>query len=117
MTTPDVRQASKPSYRPVAAALLVFGILALVWPDSCVLASSDKAVVLPGAQSGTVTAVHQSSFDIDGRSYQLAQDVEILDPNGAQLDARAIRVLVEVKYLVKKDEPSKIIKMVLNLPR
>lgn len=82
-----------------------------------VTAESEGTLPVTGAQVGTITAVHESSFEINGVSFQLAPTAQILDPKGNPLESEAIRVSVEVKYLVKREEPHKIVKMVLYLPR
>ncbi|GKS59929.1 hypothetical protein YTPLAS18_34560 [Nitrospira sp.] len=117
MITADGREIYALKCRGMLIGMVVFGALTLLGQNYCVLAASDSPVVLPGAQSGTVTAVHQSSFDINGRSYQLAPDAVIVDPQGKLLEPSAIRELVEVQFLVTRQQPNKIVKIVLYLPR
>lgn len=70
-----------------------------------------------GYQSGKITAVHEKTFQIDGRTYSLTPDAVILDDSGNQLDAGMIVSSLDVKYHVKKDQNDKIDKMILFLSR
>ena len=117
MITAGGLQAIASRCRGMLGGLVVFGVLMFLGQGNCVLAASDVPAVLPGAQSGTVTAVHQTSFDINGRSYQLAPDAVIVDPQGQPLAPSAIRELVEVQFLVTRQQPDKIVKIILYLPR
>ena len=40
-----------------------------------------------GYQTGKITAVYQTTFQIDGRTYSLASDAVLLDESGNQIDA------------------------------
>jgi hypothetical protein len=68
-------------------------------------------------QNGTITAIYQTSFQIDGRTYSLTPDAVILDDSGKQLDAGMLAVTLEVKYHVKKGETDNIDRMILFLLR
>jgi len=83
------------------------------------MVSADQPLptITVGYQSGKITAVYQTSFQIDGRTYTLTPDAEILDDNGNQLDASYIVKEIEAKFRVKKDQNDKIEKMILILPR
>ncbi len=73
-----------------------------------------------GYQTGKITAVYQTTFQIDGRTYSLTPDAVLLDESGNQLDPSYIGVQIEAKFHVKKDQNDqndKIDKMILNLPR
>ena len=70
-----------------------------------------------GYQKGTITAVYQTSFQIDGRTYSLTPDAIILDDSGKRLDAGMLAVTLEVKYHVKKGQTEKIDRMILFLSR
>lgn len=117
MRIPDVRQALTRELRQALPATFVLGVLLLLEPGGNVQADSEIPFVLTGAQSGTVTAVHQSSFDINGMSFHLAPDAVIVDAKGKPLEVHAIRVSADVKYLVKKEQANRIVKMVLYLPQ
>lgn len=68
-------------------------------------------------QNGTITAIYQTSFQIDGRTYSLSPDAVILDDSGNELDAGMLAVTLDVKYRIKKGETDKIDRMILFLPR
>jgi len=68
-------------------------------------------------QNGTITAIYEKTFQIDGRTYSLTPDAVILDDSGNKLDAGMLAVTLEVKYHVKKGETDKIDRMILFLLR
>lgn len=70
-----------------------------------------------GYQNGTITAIYEKTFQIDGRTYSLTPDAVILDDSGNKLDAGMLAVTLEVKYHVKKGETDKIDRMILFLLR
>lgn len=70
-----------------------------------------------GYQDGTITAIYQASFQIDGRTYSLTPDAIILDDSGKRLDAGMLAVTLKVKYHVKKEQTEKIDRMILFLSR
>ena len=100
----------------VYALLLAGGMLLNLIP-ALTLADQPLTTMTAGYQSGTITAVYPSTFQIDGRTYSFTPDAVVLDENGNQLDAGYIRVGAETKFHVKKDQNDKIDKMVLILPR
>lgn len=69
-----------------------------------------------GYQNGTITAVHEKTLDIDGRTYGVVPDVVMLDQHGETLDAGRLMVSAEVKFHVKKEQTNMIEKMIVTLP-
>jgi basic membrane lipoprotein Med (substrate-binding protein (PBP1-ABC) superfamily) len=69
-----------------------------------------------GYQNGTITAIHEKTFDIDGRAYGVTQDVVMLDQHGEPLDPGRLIVSAEVKFHVKKEQSNMIDKMIVTLP-
>jgi len=69
-----------------------------------------------GYQNGTITAIHEKTFDIDGRTYGVAQDVVMLDQHGEVLDPGRLMVSAEVKFHVKKEQSNMIDQMIVTLP-
>ena len=67
-------------------------------------------------QNGTITAIHEKTFDIDGRTYGVVPDVVMLDQHGETLDAGRLMVSAEVKFHVKKEQSNMIDKMIVTLP-
>lgn len=70
-----------------------------------------------GYQSGKITAVYQTTFLIDGRSYRLAPEVVIYDDSGNRIDAGYIGVDLEVRFHVKREQNDMIDTIILYLPR
>ncbi len=68
-------------------------------------------------QNGTITAIYESTLDIDGRTYGLMPDVVMLDEHGDTLDPARLMVSAEVRFHVKKEQSNKIDKMIVTLPR
>jgi basic membrane lipoprotein Med (substrate-binding protein (PBP1-ABC) superfamily) len=69
-----------------------------------------------GYQNGTITAIHEKTFDIDGRTYGVVQDVVMLDQHGEVLDPGRLMVSAEVKFHVKKEQSNMIDQMIVTLP-
>ncbi|MGH7184612.1 MAG: hypothetical protein ACREJN_21915 [Nitrospiraceae bacterium] len=69
-----------------------------------------------GFQNGTITAINEKTFDIDGRTYGVVPDVIMLDQHGETLDAGRLMVSAEVKFHVKKEQSNMIEKMIVTLP-
>jgi hypothetical protein len=68
-------------------------------------------------QNGTITAIYENTFDIDGQTYGLTPDVVMLDEHGDTLDPSRLMVTAEVKFHVKKEQSNMIDKMIVILPR
>ncbi len=100
----------------VLVGVAAIGLFAVTVP---VIVSADQPLptIAVGYQNGKITAVYQTSFQIDGRTYSLTPDAQILDDDGNQLDASYIVKEIEAKFRVKKDQNDKIEKMILILPR
>ena len=69
-----------------------------------------------GYQNGTITAIHEKTFDIDGRTYGVTPDVVMLDQHGEALDVSRLIVSAEVKFHLKKEQSNMIDRMVVTLP-
>ena len=69
-----------------------------------------------GYQTGTITGIYETTFQIDQRTYSLTPDAVLLDRHGDELNASYLRVDIEVKYHLQKDSKDKIDRMILILP-
>ena len=69
-----------------------------------------------GYQSGTITAVHEKTLDIDGRTYAVMPDVVMLDQHGEAMEPGRLMVSAEVKFHVMKEQSNMIDKMIVTLP-
>jgi hypothetical protein len=72
--------------------------------------------VTVGYQSGTITAIHEKTLDIDGRTYTVMPDTVMLDQHGDTLDPGRLMVSAEVKFHVKKEQSNMIDQMIVTLP-
>lgn len=86
------------------------------------LSKVDAQEVIPqiatvGMSGGTVTNIHTDSLDINGLNFRLASDAAIVDPKGEPMELSSIRVTSEVKYMVKREQPNRIVKLIVYLPQ
>ena len=70
-----------------------------------------------GYQNGTITAIHEKTLDIGGRTFGVTPDVVMLDDHGRMLDPARLVVTAEVKFHVTKEQSNMIDKMIVTLPR
>jgi hypothetical protein len=103
----------------VRAGIMVLAVAVLSVTSVGVTLADDQPLpsMTIGYQNGTITAIYEKTFQIDGRTYSLTPDAVILDDSGKQLDAGMLAVTLEVKYHVKKGETDKIDRMILFLLR
>lgn len=113
------RQISGQSRLFVRAGIMLVAMTVLSVMTVGVTLADDQSLptMTVGYQNGRITAVHQTTFQIDGRTYSLTPDAVLLDESGNQIDAGYIAVQIEAKFHVKKDQSDKIDKMILTLPR
>src|SRR4051794_5983042 len=78
--------------------------------------SPPPMTMMLGYPSGTITALYETTFQIDGRTYSLTADAVILDRHGDPLKASDLRVDIAVKFHLLKGATDKIDQMVLFLP-
>jgi len=69
-----------------------------------------------GYQSGMITGVYETTFQIDHRTYSLTPDAVLLDRHGDELNVGYLRMDIEVKFHLQKDSKDKIDRMILFLP-
>ncbi|MDZ4733899.1 MAG: hypothetical protein SGJ16_09985 [Nitrospirota bacterium] len=77
-------------------------------------------VMMVGYQNGTITAIDERTFDVDGRTYGLLPDVVLRDEEGTMLEPGSLVVTAEVKFHIKKEQNDnipKIDKMIVTRPR
>lgn len=98
------------------ALALAVGMMCGLAPDST-RADQQLPMMTVEYQSGTITAVHQTTFEIDGRTFSLVPDAIIMDERGNEIGPGSIVVTAEVKYRVTKERNDKINRMVVFLPR
>lgn len=96
--------------------LVLCALAASVVPAS-LLAQSQVPLQGVALQNGTITAVHQTTFQIDGRTFSLAPDAIIVDEKGLEAGPDLLVVTAEVKYRVKKEHADQIDRLIVFLPR
>ncbi|MBI3356135.1 MAG: hypothetical protein HY038_05090 [Nitrospirae bacterium] len=116
-----ITHEEKNNWNPRAAVLVLavgIGMMVSLAPGS---ARADQGQQLPimtvGYQSGTITAIYETTFLIDGRTFSLTPDAIVQDDTGKEVGTGALVVTAEVKYHLKKDQNDKIDRMVVYLPR
>lgn len=97
--------------------LLTLGFVAMggVSPGST-QADPQPSMMTIGYQSGTITGIYETTFQIDHKTYSLTPDAVLLDRHGDELNASYLRMDIEVKYHLQKDSKEKIDRMILLLP-
>lgn len=75
---------------------------------------------LPAAMAsyptGTITAIHETTFEINGRTVSLVPEAVIVDRHGDPVALTVIRVNTDVRYRIQKGTTDKIDWMLVILP-
>lgn len=101
-----------------ATIVLMVGIaLALCFSPRSSRADQQLPMMTIGFQSGTITAIHESLLQIDGRTFSLSPDAILQDDRGREIEASALVVSAEVKYRMKKEQNDVIDRMLVIFPR
>ncbi|UVT15677.1 MAG: hypothetical protein H8K04_18030 [Nitrospira sp.] len=99
--------------------IVLCSILVLAGAGVAQISRADEP--LPSAMTsypkGTITAVYEATFQIDGRTFSLTPEVVLVDRHGDPLAPTAIRVDIDAKYRIQKGTTDKIDWMLLYLPR
>jgi hypothetical protein len=77
---------------------------------------ADQPIAVIANRDGKITAVYETTFQIDHKTYSLTPDAVILDRHGDPLTTSDFRVDIEVKYHLLKGTTDKIDQIVLYLP-
>jgi hypothetical protein len=88
----------------------------LLWPVYGTWADPPLQAMAVAHQSGKITGIYETTFQIDGKTYSLAPDAVILDRHGDPLQVRDLRVDTDVKYHLLKGTTDKIDYLILFLP-
>jgi hypothetical protein len=111
------RNASSTQATASLAALLLILLIAAVWGPSLSFADQSLPQQMAVAyKDGTITGIYDTTLQIDHKTYTLAPDAVLLDRHGDGLDARHLRVDIEVKYHLEKGTTDRIDRMILYLP-
>jgi hypothetical protein len=111
------RNASSNQATASLAALMLVLLITAAWDSS--LSFADQSLpqqIAVAYKDGTITGIYETTFEIDRKTYSLAPDAVLLDRRGKELDARHLRVDIEVKYHLEKGSTDKIDRMILYLP-
>jgi hypothetical protein len=110
-------EISKHNNRRSVTLALVLGIEMLIsQTPGTTRADQQPPMMTVGYQSGTITSIYETTFEIDHRTYSLTPDAALLDRHGDELRPSHLRVDIEVKYHLQKDSKDKIDRMILLLP-
>lgn len=75
---------------------------------------------LPSAMAsyptGTITAIYETTFQIDGRTVSLAPEAVLVDRHGDPVAPTLVSVGIEVRYRIQKGTTDKIDWMLVILP-
>ncbi|MDO9118756.1 MAG: hypothetical protein Q7U39_12415 [Nitrospira sp.] len=109
---------SRASCRTIVGAVVVLGMCGLAgFADSAAQADPIPLSVMTSLQSGSITAIYETAFQIDGRTFRLTPDAVIQNEKGEVMEASSLVVTAEVKYHVKKEQNNQIDRMIVFLPR
>jgi hypothetical protein len=111
------RNASSNQATASLAALMLTLLITAAWDSS--LSFADQSLpqqIAVAYKDGTITGIYETTFEIDHKTYSLAPDAVLLDRRGKELDARHLRVDIEVKYHLEKGSTDRIDRMILYLP-
>lgn len=99
------------------ASLVLAVTLIAVWGPS--LSYADQPLPAQGVsyQEGMITAVHQTTFEIDRRTYGFTPDAVIVDEEGNPMEPSSVLVNAAVKFHVKNEQSDKIDRMILVFPK
>lgn len=112
--SPD--SSSAPNLRNL---IILCSIIVLVGAGVFQESRADEALpaAMAGYPRGTITAVYQATFQIDGRTFSLAPEAVLVDRHGDPLVPTTIRADIDVTYRIQKGTNDKIDWMMLFLPR
>lgn len=66
--------------------------------------------------TGTISAIHETTFEINGRTVSLVPEAVIVDRHGDPVALTVIRVNTDVRYRIQKGTTDKIDWMLVILP-
>jgi hypothetical protein len=111
------RNPSSDQFAAWSTVLLLTLLITAVWGSSRSFADQPLPQQMVVAyKDGTITGVYETTIEIDRKTYTLAPDAILLGRRGKELDARHLRVDIEVKYHLEKGSTDKIDRMILYLP-
>jgi hypothetical protein len=111
------RNASSHQATASLAAVMLTLLTTAAWGLSLSFADESLPQQMAVAyKDGTITGIYETTFQIDHKTYSLAPDAVLLDRRGKELDARHLRVDIEVKYHLEKGTTDRVDRMILYLP-
>lgn len=102
--------------RSVVTGCLVTVVLVAMATPSSSYADEPLPAAAAGYPTGKITSIHETAFQIDGRTVSLAPEAVLVDRHGDPLQSTALRVDIDVKYHIQKGTTDKIDWMLLILP-
>lgn len=111
-----IAQTMRTNLKRRIACALALGIVSMSLVIGSTYGDQQLPLMTVGYQSGTITAIYETNFQIDHRTYSLTPDAVLLDRHDDELNASHLRTDIEVKYHLQKDSKDKIDRMILILP-
>ncbi|MCC6140054.1 MAG: hypothetical protein IT389_05480 [Nitrospira sp.] len=103
-------------WRGVATGCLVVAAVVFIAAPSSSHADEPFPAAMASYPMGKITSIHETTFQIDGRTVGLAPEAVLVDRHGDPLPPAALRVDIDVKYHIQKGTTDKIDWMLLILP-
>ena len=101
----------------LCGVVLAMGSLVADWAGvSLAEADESPSPAAVAYRDGKITAIYETTFQIDHKTFGFAPEVVIVDRHGDPLEARDLRVDLDVKYHLLKGSTDKIDKIILFLP-
>lgn len=95
--------------------LAVAGFIAMITPPSS-HADEPLPAAVASYPTGKITSIHETTFQIDGRTVSFSPEAVLVDRHGDPLLPAALRVDIDVRYHIQKGTIDKIDWMLLILP-
>lgn len=100
----------------VMGCLVAAAVLVAIATSSLSHADEPLPAAAASYPTGKITSIHETAFQIDGRTVSLASEAVLVDRHGDPLQPAALRVDIDVKYHIQKGTTDKIDWMLLILP-
>ncbi|ULA62319.1 MAG: hypothetical protein LZF86_10180 [Nitrospira sp.] len=103
-------------WRGVATVCLVVAVFIAMAASPSSYADEPFPAAVASYPTGKITSIHETTFQIDGRTVSLAPEAVLVDRHGDPLPPAALRVDIDVRYHIQKGTIDKIDWMLLILP-
>lgn len=97
--------------------VVIIAAISIVSGAPVTWAQQGGGVVAMGYVEGKIMAVQGNKITLNGTVYELDPNIEVFDPEGTRLEASSIAPRARARIQVKREQPNRIVKMVLTLPQ